>query len=105
MKRRERFPFLLQGEEGVYLKLRVQPRASRNGLDGVLEGALKIRLTAPPVEGEANRAVAAFLSKLLGISKNSITIAAGLRSKNKKVCIRGLAIKDIERVFEDLLSS
>jgi uncharacterized protein (TIGR00251 family) len=73
-------------------------------VDGVHGGALKLKLTAPPVEGEANRAVIKFLSKLLNIPKSSITIESGLKSRDKRVLIRDVAIVDIERALEAVLS-
>jgi uncharacterized protein (TIGR00251 family) len=73
-------------------------------VDGVHGGALRLRLTAPPVEGEANRDVIKFLSKLLKIPKSSITIESGLKSRDKRVLIQGADITDIERALAPLLT-
>lgn len=84
--------------DGVVFSIRVIPRASRCELAGVQGDALKLRITAPPVEGAANKECVRFLSDMLGVKKSQIKIIAGHRSKNKKVSISGINRKDIERV-------
>ncbi len=81
---------------GVVFNIRVIPRASRCELAGIQGDALKLRITAPPVEGAANKECVRFLSDILGVKKSQITIIAGHRSKNKKVSISGINRKDIE---------
>ncbi len=72
----------------VRLAIRVVPSADRNALDGITEtGALRIRLTAPPVEGAANAALVAFLADLIGVPKRSITLVRGKRGREKIVAI------------------
>ncbi|MCK4533878.1 MAG: YggU family protein [Syntrophobacterales bacterium] len=85
-------------ENGVVFNIRVIPRASRCELAGVQGDALKIRITAPPVEGVANKECIRFLSDMLGVKRSKIKIIAGHKSKNKKVSISGISRKDIERV-------
>ncbi len=79
----------LTGSDGaVRLAIRVVPRADRNALDGLTEtGALRVRLTAPPVEGAANAALVAFLSEMIGVPKRSIALVRGARGRNKVVAI------------------
>ncbi len=72
------------------LSVRVQPRASRNEVAGLLGATLKLRLTAPPVEGEANDACLAFLAKLLDVPQAHIEILKGARSRTKLIRITGL---------------
>ncbi|GJL77568.1 MAG: UPF0235 protein [Nitrospinaceae bacterium] len=72
---------------GIQFSAAIQPRASKNEITGVFNGALKIRLTAPPVEGEANRSCVKFLAKSLGVSASRIDIVAGVTSKNKIIHI------------------
>ena len=84
--------------DGVVFNIRVIPRASRCELAGVQGDALKLRITAPPVEGAANKECVRFLSDMLGVKKSQIKIIAGHRSKNKRVSISGINRKDIERV-------
>lgn len=84
-------PFDLRDiEEGVVLKVSVQPKASRDELAGIHDRALKLRLTAPPVEGAANEACLAFLAHLFRIQKSRIRIIRGHRSRQKWVRIQGL---------------
>ncbi|MBW2630678.1 MAG: YggU family protein [Deltaproteobacteria bacterium] len=85
-------------ENGVVFSIRVIPRASRCELAGVQGDALKIRITAPPVEGAANKECIKFLSDMLGVKKSQIKIISGHKSKNKKVSISGINRKDIKRM-------
>ncbi len=75
--------------EGVTINVRVQPRSSRKGID-VVDDGIKVRLTAPPVEGAANEQLIEILSESLGIRKSSFRIIKGLSSRNKVVEIRGV---------------
>ena len=77
-------------KEGIQFSAAIQPRASKNEISGVLNGALKIRLTSPPVEGAANRTCIKFLAKSLGISPSRVDIVGGLTSKNKIIRIEGM---------------
>ena len=83
---------------GVVFNIRVIPRASRCEIAGVQGDALKVRITAPPIEGAANKECIKFLSGVLGVKKSQIKIIAGHRSKNKKVSISGISRKDIENM-------
>jgi uncharacterized protein (TIGR00251 family) len=76
--------------QGVTLRVRVKPRASRDALDGEREGALVVRLSAPPVEGAANEALQRFLGKALGIAPGAVRILKGLTGRTKLVAIAGL---------------
>jgi len=75
---------------GATLVVRVQPRASRNEVVGWQEEALRIRLTAPPVEGAANAACRDFLAKSLGLPRRQVTLIGGERSRMKRFLIAGL---------------
>ena len=79
---------------GVRLALRLTPRASRNGADGIGDDAqgrpfLKLRLVAPPVEGAANKALIAFLAKTLSLRQADITIRSGDTSRVKVLHLAG----------------
>ena len=79
---------------GVRLTLRLTPRASRNGVDGIIQDAegrplLKLRLVAPPVEGAANEALIAYLAKALSLRKADITIRSGETSRVKILHLAG----------------
>jgi hypothetical protein len=80
--------------DGLTLRVRVQPRASREGLGGEREGALVVRLTAPPVEGAANEALARLLGKTLGVPPSSVRVLSGASGRNKVVGIAGLSAAD-----------
>lgn len=75
---------------GIQFSAAIQPRASKNEISGVMNGALKIRLTSPPVEGAANRALIKFLAKALGVSGSRVEIVGGLTGKNKVIRIEGI---------------
>ena len=73
----------------IALRLHVQPRASSNGIAGLQGDLLKLRLTTPPVDGKANKAVIAFLAKLLKLPKSAVTLKSGHQSRSKTVIIEG----------------
>jgi uncharacterized protein (TIGR00251 family) len=75
---------------GVRIDLRVMPRSSRNAIDGVHDGRLVVRVTAPPVDAAANDAVAALLADVLDVPKRHVRLVAGARSRNKTVEITGI---------------
>ena len=91
---------------GATFSVRLHPRARKNAITGTLGDALKISLTAPPVEGHANEACIEFLADLLKLPRSSITIAAGQASRNKLIRISGLSAAEVEarlrRVSRDL---
>jgi len=94
-----KLPFFQAGRGGVFISLRIQPGSSRKEISGIHGEALKIKLFAPPVEGAANKALIAFLSKALGIKKTSMSIASGERSKDKRVFIEGVTVEEMEGIF------
>jgi uncharacterized protein len=74
----------------VTIPVRVQPRASRDALGGVREGALVVRLSAPPVEGEANASLVRFLARALGVPPAAVSLVRGARGRQKLVRVSGL---------------
>ena len=80
--------------------MKVQPRARRDAITGEVGEALKLALTAPPVEGRANEACVEFLAELLGVSRSSVTIAAGHSSRNKLIRVAGLSAAEVRRRLE-----
>lgn len=81
-------PFVIQEtHDGLIFKIRVQPRSSRSQVVGLYGDALKINLTAPPVDNAANKACGAFLAKLLSVSKSSVRIISGFTGRNKQVMV------------------
>lgn len=79
-----------ESPQGVSFKVKVQPRASRNAITGVIGDCLKLQLTSPPVDGAANIACADFLSDLFGVARSRIMIMAGDKSRNKVIQIAGI---------------
>ena len=84
-------------KESCTLKLRVQPKASRNQVDGFEDGTLRLRVTAPPTEGKANAGVIALLAKTLGVSKSRLEIVRGHSSRDKVVSIKTLTEQEVHR--------
>jgi uncharacterized protein (TIGR00251 family) len=82
----------------VSFDILVQPRASRGKLGPVHDGRLKVAVTAPPVDGEANAAVIALLAKLLGVARNAVEIAAGHTGRRKTVRVHGVTRAAIEEL-------
>jgi hypothetical protein len=80
---------------GVRLEVRVQPRSSRNQVVGEQAGTLKVKLTAPPVDGEANAALVDFLSSCLKIPRKDINIIKGETSRHKIVEIMGISPEEL----------
>ena len=86
--------------EGVIFKITVQSKASRNKIVGVQGDALKVRLTAPPVEGAANSLCVAFLAKSLGVRKSDVEIIQGQRSRAKKLLVRSASRDSVESLLK-----
>jgi len=82
---------------GATFAVKVHPRARKNAVTGEVGDALKVALTAPPVEGKANEACIEFFAKLLRVPRSSVTIAAGLTSRNKVIRVAGLTAADVRR--------
>jgi len=80
-----------EGSAGAVLEVLVQPRASRTRVVGEHDGRLKIQLAAPPVDGEANAALLAFLADALGVKRADVALLAGETGRRKRVRIAGLA--------------
>ncbi len=92
---------LHHGDKGSALAIRVTPRASKNEIREILnDGTVRIRLTAPPVEGKANEALISFLADILDVPRSKIEIVAGETGRDKLVSILGL---DAETVHARIL--
>ena len=79
-------------------RVRVQPRASRNEVAGIMEGVLRVRLQAPPVDGVANDALVDFLAYRLGIPRRMVRIVSGTSSRSKTVEVEGASRDRIDRL-------
>ena len=88
-------------DRGVTFQIRVLPRSSKCELAGLQGDALKIRITAPPIEGRANEECIRFLASLFNVKRTDIAIAAGHKSKNKRVTVAGLTSSDVLRAIPE----
>jgi uncharacterized protein (TIGR00251 family) len=83
----------------VVFQVRVRPRASKDEVAGEIDGALKVRLQAPAVEGRANEALIEFLAQLLKTPKAAVRILSGDRSRTKRIEIRGVTGQQIQALL------
>lgn len=90
-------PCLRETPEGVYLSVKLQPRASRTQLHGLHGSELKISVTAPPVDAAANLALIEFLAETLKVSRSSIQLVRGQTSRHKSIFIPGACAAAIAR--------
>jgi uncharacterized protein (TIGR00251 family) len=88
---------------GATFQVKVHPRARKNAITGVVGDALKLALTAPPVEGRANEAAIAYLAEFLNVARSSVTIAAGESSRQKLIRVAGLTSTQVEAKLRAVL--
>jgi uncharacterized protein len=88
---------------GVTFAVKVHPRARKNAIAGVIGDALKLALTAPPVDGKANQAVMEFFADLFAISRSSVTIASGETSRNKVIHVSGIRAEQARQKLQAAL--
>jgi uncharacterized protein len=89
-----------QTTEGVTFAVHVQPRASRNEVTGVIDGAVKVRLQAPALEDRANTALCEYLALLLKTPKSAVRILSGERGRIKRIAIRGVTEAQIRKLLQ-----
>ncbi len=80
---------------GVSFAVRLQPRAKKTAIIGEMDGALKLSVTDPPIEGRANEALVRFIADLLKVSRSSVTIAAGESNRNKVIRVEGVTAEQV----------
>lgn len=92
------------GRKGAALPVRVTPRASRNEIVEILsDNTVKIRLTAPPVEGQANEELIVFLADVLGVAKSKLEIVAGANGRDKLISILDMNSEEVhQKILEHL---
>jgi uncharacterized protein (TIGR00251 family) len=81
---------------GTTFAVKVHPHAKRNAITGITAEAVKLDLTAPPLDGKANEACIQFFADLLEVPRSSVTIAAGQSSRNKLIRVVGLSAQEVE---------
>ena len=84
-----------QSGQAVTFAVKIHPRAKKNAITGELGDALKVSLTAPPIDGRANEACIDFFAKLLKLPRSSVTIASGHSSRNKIIRVAGLTAQQL----------
>ncbi|MBN2231222.1 MAG: DUF167 domain-containing protein [Deltaproteobacteria bacterium] len=89
--------WLAERDGRVRFRVQVQPRAATNRVVGEHEAALKVALTAPPVDGAANKLCCRFLADLLGVAKTRVEVVAGHASRRKTLAVDGLDLDDVRR--------
>ena len=88
-----------ESSSGVRFPVRVQPRASRNELAGGHGDGIKVRITAAPVDGEANEALIAFLAKKMGVAKSALSVVSGETSRDKVIEVTGTSVADVREAL------
>ena len=88
---------------GASFQVKVHPRARKNAITGVIGDALKVALTAPPIQGRANEACVAFFAEFLNVPRSSVTIAAGEASRNKLIRVSGVSAAQVEAKLRGVL--
>lgn len=83
----------------IIFNVRVAPRASKSEVVGEHDGALKVRIASPPVDGAANEELIKLLAKSFGVSKSAVEITVGHSSKTKQVRITGATTEKITAIF------
>ena len=91
---------VVEKDGAIIFAIRVVPRASRSQIVGEHDGALKIQLTSPPVDGAANAELIKLLAKTFGVSKSDVEIVAGETSKSKRIMIANLSQSRFEEMIK-----
>jgi len=92
-------PYLRAQPDGIWLSIKLQPRASANEIGEVLGNELRIKVTAPPVDSAANEALVRFLAETLDCARNRVELMRGQTSRHKTVRVRGMTAEEVvERI-------
>ena len=87
----------------IFLKVHINPNSKKNEIVGIFDNSLKIKISSPPVDGKANKAIIKFFSKFLNIPKSKIKIEKGDKSRDKLIAIEGFnesALKKLQEVAD-----
>jgi uncharacterized protein len=99
VKPKQRLPRHSAEEASVTFSIRIQPRASKNEIMRMNDGRLKIRLTAPPVDGAANEALVKFLADQLNVSRSQLEIVSGHTGREKIIKVNGMTDSEVNRLL------
>jgi uncharacterized protein (TIGR00251 family) len=86
-------------EVAVHIPVRVYPNSARNEVAGLSDGVWRVRISAPPVKGKANKELIAYLSKVMGVGRSSLSVAKGHTSRSKVVVVEGLTREEVTERF------
>jgi uncharacterized protein len=98
-------PFVRATEDGSTLDVFVQPRAAKEGIVGVHGRSLKVKVSAPPLDDRANRAVESVIARALGISDSKVSVVAGAKSRSKQIAVRGKSALEVQDALSHVLQS
>ena len=97
--KKSELPFISAIREGVVLDVIVQPRASKDEIAGLQNNRLKVRITAPPVEGKANKACEEVIANFLGLPRKLVVVHKGHKSRQKRILILGFSLEEVKKTF------
>jgi uncharacterized protein (TIGR00251 family) len=90
---------IAERDGAITFAVRVSPRASRNAIEGAHAGALKVRLTAPPLDGRANDALRRLLADRLNVPMSAVRIVSGDKSRTKRVAVSGVSCAQVNAIL------
>ncbi|MBW8035279.1 MAG: YggU family protein [Planctomycetes bacterium] len=97
-------PQITESEDGVIFRVKVVPGSSKTQIAGVFDGMLKVRVSAPPEKGKANKCLTEYLAKILAVKKKDVRVVSGLTSPVKKIAVTELTTEEAgTRLSESLL--
>ena len=97
--------FLTEGKDGSpLLTVYVQPKSSQNKIAGIHGEAIKLMITAPPVDGKANKAVTTFIAKFFHLPKSNVTLHSGQQSRTKRLQLAGLSLEEAKTILAKALA-
>lgn len=88
--------------KSAQIKVRLRPRGSREELTGLRDGVLQAKVTAPPVDGKANRALCRLIAKRVGVAPSKVSVIRGEKSREKLVTVEGLDSEELRRALAGL---
>lgn len=83
------------------IRVRLLPRGSKDELSGIRDGTLHVKVTAPPVEGRANRALCKLIAKRAGVAPSRVRVVRGEKSREKVVCVEGMDAVELREALAD----
>lgn len=94
--------WIQEKDNAILLKIHVSPRSSKNQVTGLHGDALNVKITAPAVEGKANKALITFLADYFGLKKKQVEIKSGDKSREKVIALKDVSLQDIDgRIADD----